>query len=307
MRTPLGLALCLAIGCSSGGGYNGGGIHDLSMTGTPDFSGLTLDFSMPENPDLSRTTSPDMAMAGTRPVGATCTSSGQCTGTNPVCLNTLGTITLSGGYCSNKVCTSDQSCGTGGFCDTTGGTSDCLESCTNAGDCSSTNSNNSCFYWDNNYNACLPTSLSTCDPTVSNNCSSLSLCDRQGPDNVGSCLTSCTFGGTCANDSRGNARNCYLLNNKVKTDGTTVSGDTLLGLGCYTTNNLAAGATCTYTNDCVSGYECNYYMVGSLGKVCAKMCRNGGTDCNGTGHTCQDAFKTGVTGDWTTGQVGLCL
>jgi hypothetical protein len=192
-----------------------------------------------------------------------------------------------------------------GFC-ATGAGSICLESCTGANQCQARNPNNRCFDWDGTHDACMPAGFSQCDPTVANSCAS-NLCGRKGPDNVGLCGMACTFGSTCPADPQGNPQHCMLFTAKVDFMGNPTS-DLSLGLACVrSSGSTAIGTACAYLNDCVEGAECNFYMAGGKAKVCAKLCRDGLTDCNGTGGTCQDAFLLTQSGDWDAGAIGLCL
>jgi hypothetical protein len=180
-----------------------------------------------------------------------------------------------------------------------------LETCSLATPCQN-NPNNRCFFWDMSHDACLPLGFSTCDPTVVGECPG-NVCKRDGPDNVGTCLTPCTYGGTCPADAHGAPQQCLLFDEKVDATGS-LTQDVGLGLACVPSGaGLAIGTACNYLNDCISGSECNFYKAGGKGRVCAQLCRNGLTDCNGTGGTCQDAFLMTSTGDWQAGSIGLCL
>jgi hypothetical protein len=235
--------------------------------------------------------------------GAPCSTPAQCLGSNPTCETMLGGVTAPGGYCTGA-CILDQDC-PGGFCVTTGGPI-CLESCDIANPCQPHNPNNRCFFFDATHDACLPAGFSSCDPTVTNSCAN-NLCKRVGPDNVGVCLTACTYGGTCAADAQGNPLQCLFVNAKTDVTGSATQ-DVALGLACIPPGlGSAIGASCKYVDDCAAGAECNFYMAGGKGKVCAKLCRKGLTDCSGTGGTCQDAFLLTMSGDWQAGAIGLCL
>jgi hypothetical protein len=241
--------------------------------------------------------------AGPGATGATCTTPAQCLGSNRTCSTMLATHPAPAGYCTGA-CVFDLDC-PDGFC--IGGPNPiCLENCSGANQCQARSADNRCFHWDSSRDACLPSDFSQCDPTTSNSCAS-HLCNRAGPDNVGTCMTSCTFGSTCPADAQGNPQQCLLFNEKVDFSGF-ATHDVSLGLACLPSGaGLAIGAACAYLNDCVSGAECNFYMGGGKGRVCATLCRNGQTDCNGTGGACQDAFLLTKSGDWGAGAIGLCL
>jgi hypothetical protein len=209
----------------------------------------------------------------------------------------LGTYSAPGGYCTNTGCASDPDCGTNGYC-TSGGL--CLGKCSGANQCQAQNANNRCFYADTtNPGACLPSSASNCDPTQFGTCGGTNACNRSGFDNVGDCLTTCTFGQTCANDAMGNAQVCDFLNNKVDGQGNATS-DIFQGLACILRNGTATlGTACTYLNDCLQGFECDIYST----KVCKQLCRFGSADCT-SGGTCTNSYKLTT---FTTGSIGLCI
>jgi hypothetical protein len=241
--------------------------------------------------------------AATDPVGHTCTSSTMCTGTSPQCVTTIPmtTIMAPGGYCTNANCVSNASCGTGGFCDTMY-THSCLQDCANPGDCNANNGNNACFFWTNTNAACLPRTLSKCDPTVIASCAGANGCLREGIDNVGDCFPTCVFGGVaCPNDQQGQAQGCYYFNSTVDSNGNPTT-DKFNGLMCLPLGTSAVNTACMFLDDCVSGYECDQFMAGGT-KVCRQMCKLGTTVCS-TG-SCKDAFKLGAS--FINGAIGLCF
>jgi hypothetical protein len=236
------------------------------------------------------------------PVGHTCVQPSDCTGTGAICYNTIPTYNIQapGGYCSNSNCVNDNSCGTGGFCDTM--TSHlCFELCAAKGDCAANNPNNLCFNFDGMHDACLPKGISKCDPTQVGTCNGTGACERSGPDNVGVCMTTCMLGVACPNDAQGNAQVCVFYNETVDGAGNKTQ-DTFAGLACLPTNgNLGANAACMYINDCTSGYECDFFMASGT-KTCKQLCKLGTTVCS-TG-TCKNAFKLN---SFVNGSYGLCF
>ncbi len=236
------------------------------------------------------------------PVGHTCVQPSDCSGTSAICYNTIATynIVAPGGYCSNTNCASDINCGTGGFCDTMT-SKECFQLCAAKGDCTANNPDNLCFTFDQTHDACLPKSLSKCDPTQVGTCNGTGACDRVGPDNVGLCLTTCMLGVACPNDAQGNAQVCVFYNETVDGAGNKTS-DTFAGLACLGANgNLGANAACMYINDCTNGYECDFFMASGT-KTCKQVCKNGTTAC--ASGTCKNAFKLA---SFVNGSYGLCF
>lgn len=321
-----GFLIATLTACGGGGGGNHNNFFpttgdlavettdDAQMNGAGDMAGPAsrdLSFQPPVSDFAMQQTPPDLSQVAKAAVGATCASALGCSGPNAQCYNTLpGTVVKTpGGYCSNKPCANDNDCGNLGVCiDLLGnGASFCLGACAAKGDCAAVNPANRCFYATNTDTACLPASISACDPTSANSCTR-GECNREGIDDVGACFTLCNFGGACAADSQGRARQCYYMNMRVNSQGK-ATGDYWSGLVCLLTgNNLGPNVACTYVDDCQNGYECNFFQINGTPKVCKKQCRNGTpADCNGTGGTCQDAFRTGLNNGWVNGQIGLCL
>ena len=243
-----------------------------------------------------------MAPKATAPVGGKCGGPADCSGNNSTCLTMLGNINAPGGYCSNQPCAGNNDCGAKSFCPVAQNLNYCVGLCTGKNECQQTNSSNRCFYWDNTYNACLPSTLSACDPTSGASCNHTGACQRDGIDNVGTCFTTCAFGAACPADGQGQAQNCYFYNQRIDTLGNP-SPDVFQGLACGIQNSAGTlGSACTYLNDCVTGFECDFYSL-SGSKVCKPLCRSGmNGDCNAG--ACQNAFKLGNFGF---GAIGLCI
>ncbi len=293
----LGQPCCNGTNCAQGSCTNGTCtmMQNCGTLGLPCCNGTTCN-------DGSVCTNGTCAAAMKQPVGHTCTAAGDCGGTNPKCVTTLGTIPAPGGYCENTPCANDNDCGGLGFCATMSNL--CLGACMGKGTCQQVNPNNRCFFWSDGSSsgACLPSALSTCNPTQNGTCNNTNLCGRSGFDDVGSCYTACTFGAACPNDAQGNPQGCYYVNDRVDVNGNPTS-DLAQGLAClFRANTLGINQACDFINDCAMGYECDFYLK-SGAKVCKQMCRkaNGNADCT-QGGTCQDAFKVGV--NFT---IGLCI
>ncbi|MSP60064.1 MAG: hypothetical protein EXR72_06920 [Myxococcales bacterium] len=227
-----------------------------------------------------------------KPVGSTCAISADCSGLSAKCYNPIPQYNWSapGGYCSNSGCANDNDCGNNGFCD--GDSSLCFAKCAAKGQCQAVNANNRCFNFDNAHSACLPSSVSKCNPTDANEACA---CNRLGLDDVGHCMTKCTLnGGQCANGMQ-----CLYLNAQYDLNGKS-TGDVFAGLVCL---NLPAqpifpNGACTHIDNCTQNYECDIYGI----KQCKQICQKGVTQC--LSGTCQNAFKVNGFG---VNSYGLCL
>ncbi len=228
MKLVLSFALLVTACGSNGGGRFGG-----PPTGGDDMPGQIVSDMADQVPsdmagqvpsDLAKdeiNPPPDGAMALSKPVGAGCSLSSECTGPNPKCYTTIPKYNWStpGGYCSNSGCGNDLDCGSGGICDTASG--NCFANCLGKGQCEKLKANLRCFYFDNIHNACLPDSLSSCDPTSAN---SSCPCKRKGWDNVGACMIGCTVnGGQCTSSQQ-----CLFYNAQYDLNGKS-TGDFFLG------------------------------------------------------------------------------
>ncbi len=108
-----------------------------------------------------------MTAAAKLPVGSSCSAASACTGNNT--LTTLGTLSAAGGYCTNQPCANNNDCSSNSFCPG-GGANYCMGLCTDKDQCQAVNANNRCFYYNSTYDACLPSVLSECDPTLGSSC-----------------------------------------------------------------------------------------------------------------------------------------
>ena len=290
----------------------------LLVAGCPNNSGSPMkpmpDAAVPPDlmPGRDMATPPDMANTGMDPVGSACTNASKCSGNKPTCLSSLSgfnpPLSAPDGYCSNQDCKSDNDCGISGKC--IGQLGYCLGLCFAKGECALNNPANRCFVVDPNAGlaACIPNPIKdSCDPTSTKSCMGTGACSRVGGaiDDVGVCLTTCNIGDTCPAGAQGEAQACYFLNQRIDVMGKD-SGDAFAGLVCiYDASSKGGGdpdTACMYLNSCKPGYECNFYNVGGGGKLCKKLCKNGGNDCQSG--TCQNAFKLGAFG---ADDIGLCL
>jgi hypothetical protein len=284
----------------------------------------------PPPPDLEVAVSDELAtppdlqpseLGPNLPAGHACSSASDCSGPGAECDTTLayypGSISPApGGYCSNPDC-GNVGCGIGGYCLVSDmfGHGYCLGECSRRDQCQSVNPNNRCFTCIGNGcaeylgqspwigTACLPLAASECDPTLAGTCNNTGACNRAGPDDVGRCLTTCTFDGTCPDDPFGYPQSCYFLNRRIDQNGDP-TGDYFAGLVCLpATLGYGLDRTCRSITECFQGLECNYYNIGGGGEVCKQLCRNGMSDCT-MGGTCQNAF---LLATFNAGDIGLCL
>jgi hypothetical protein len=90
--------------------------------------------------------------------------------------------------------------------------------------------------------ACLPSSVSQCDPTVPGGCDVGMVCLRAGRDLVGACATRCDLF----------AQDCAQTNGPT---GCTVFDDTGAGV-CHASEGVADGEGCVASSDCLPGLTC---------------------------------------------------
>ncbi len=168
---------------------------------------------------------------GTRPVGDTCTSSDQCSGS--VLARCFGNPTeFPNGYCS-RLCENDSHCGAGAHC-ADGGF--CLENCTTSSQCQS---GLACY--DEDGDGQKECSINaTGSGAVGTPCTSISQC---AGGQWGRCV---------AEDDQGNAQGGYCT---IFCD--TGEGTCPAGSSCWTQNNFCVDeCDPNGTNQCRSGYQC---------------------------------------------------
>ncbi len=295
--STLGLALaCGTLGCGS------------DSTGNNNNNNGTADLAMPSAPA-------DMANLSMGPVGGECMSAADCGGNKPKCLMSIDGFQYMGqplllpapnGYCSDDACKSDDDCGPGGYCFP--GINICLGMCEKAGDCGAVNPGNVCIPVQGAQSTCFPQFITdTCDPPKKDGCGDGKGCLRHvlaSIDNFGTCVDQCKLGMDCPAGTGGAAQACYFVNTAIDAMGKATK-DTFAGLICLPDASMGGGApdsACMTINSCQPGYECNLYSEGGVGKVCRKLCTNGGNQC--VIGDCKNAFKLP---SFDMGSVGLCL
>ncbi len=289
------VALLLFGACDSPQSFTDAGLQDLSVTGGSDMT------------DMSST-------ALTSNLGAACKMDTDCTASSgkPTCFreylfNSVFFLPAKDGYCSS-FCQVDTDCGSQGSCIDFGQIGAfCFRKCHDKATCRHPG-----YICQIDADVCFPDNNFDCDPTQGDGtCQALADPDPNVPKIPGGCLRDayedkghcspiCKIAiGSCKADPMGGVtRHCAFVDSTVdlKLNKTV---DKWRGLICLPDQlpSVKDGNACKLFNDCREGSECDLYPGGD-GR-CHPLCVRGGAPACKAG-TCQDTFRTGVSG------VGLC-